>query len=245
MRTVSMRGRQERLVACAVLICSAVTSSAQTPVADYRFDNTLNDSLGLAPALTQLVPGDGAYVPVTLDGVPTVGHAFSEGAGLQLDVQGVLGGQHYTMAIIMAFQQTDLYAKIVDTKALQSDEGLYTYSRSLFLYPSEVMGPSSFQPETYYQIVLTRGEDGTITGYIDGIEQFSFDDSLSEYAVFSPERLLTFFRDDESTFNDENAMGTVVRIRLFDAVLDAGQVADLEIDRVGDVLFTDGFESAP
>lgn len=245
MESVSMRGWWGSLVKGVVLIGSVTTVSAQVPVADYRFNYSLDDSLGLAPALTKLVPGDGAYVPVTFDGVPTVGHAFSEGAGLQLDVDGVLSGQHYTMAIVMAFQQTDGYAKIVDTKALKSDDGLYAVDESLYLYPSGALPPQSFQPDTYYQIVLTRAADGTTTGYIDGIQQFTYDDSLDEYAAFSPERLLTFFRDDETTENLENSAGTVLRIRLFDAALDAGQVADLEVDRVGDVLFANGFEPTP
>lgn len=245
MRVVPVRRWRESLAVCGLLACSALTSSAQTPVADYRFNYTLDDSLGLAPALTQLVPGDGAYVPVLLDGAATVGHTFSEGAGFQLSVDGVLSDQRYTMAIIMAFQQTKSYAKIVDTQALEFDAGLYAVDQSLYLYPSDTAPPESLQPDTYYQIVLTRAEDGTTTGYLDGVEQFTFDDSLDGYAMFSAERLLTFFRDDETTGNNENSEGTVLRIRLFDAALDAGQVADLEIDRVGDVVFANGFESTP
>lgn len=221
-----------------------MTAVAQSPVADYRFNHSLVDSLGQAPALVPSVPGDGGFVPVTLDGVLTTARMFSEGAGFVLDVEDVLPGQSYTIAVLVRLDRTGDYAKIVDTKALQSDTGLYAVAEALYVYPADVYPPEGvFLPDTWHHVVMTRSETGAVSAYLDGVVQLSFDDSVSNFVVISPERLLAFFQDDNMTIGEHSA-GTVARIRLFDTALSPGQVADLEIDRAGDRVFANGFQPA-
>lgn len=239
-------GQRAGLTVAVALACSTLcmTAVAQSPVADYRFNHSLLDSLGQAPALVPSVVGDGSFVPVTLDGVLTTARMFSEGAGFLLDVEDVLPGQPYTIALLVRLDQTDSYAKIVDTKALQWDSGLYAVDESLYVYPSDVNPPVGvFLPDTWHHVVMTRSETGTVSAYLDGVVQMSFDDSVSNHVLISPDRLLAFFKDDEMTSGEQSA-GRVARIRLFDTALSPGQVADLEIDRVGDKVFASGFQPA-
>src|SRR5690554_662291 len=81
------------------LAMAALPAQGQVPVADYLFNGHLFDRLGNAPALVELVPGDGSYAAATLDGMTTTGYRFSAGAGLQLATDGLLDNDEYTIAI--------------------------------------------------------------------------------------------------------------------------------------------------
>ncbi len=213
-------------------------------MADYLFNGHLFDRLGNAPALVELLPGDGSYAAATLDGITTTGYRFSAGAGLQLATDGLLDNDEYTIAIVMALDQVFGYRKIVDVAALAFDRGFYIYNSALRFYPSGYSQLSPFNADTYYQVVLSRSADGTTTGYIDGVQQLTLDDTAAN-GVISSARLLTFFRDDNATGNSENAAGMVLRIRVFDQALDAGEVAELENNRASEFTFRDRFEALP
>lgn len=233
-----------RLLALAGFAMTATVLHAQAgAVADYRFNHSLSDSLGLSPPLTRLLADDGSFLPVTVDSTATTMLTFSAGAGLRLPVAGVLHGDDYTIAVLMRFEQTQEWAKIIDTTALTIDDGIYARWGTVTLYPSGEQGNAeAFLSGQWYQLVVTRAIDGLTRVYIDGVEQFSHDDLETGYMAFTQERLLTFFRDDEATANWENSAGAVARIRLFDRALGPGEVAALEPNRVGEVIFRNGFE---
>lgn len=215
------------------------------PVADYLFNGTLDDSLGIAPPLTALVPEDGSYVTETLGGVADTGRTFSEGTGFELPVAGLLANDEYTIAIVFEFDDTAAWAKIIDAVARASDTGLYANANRLTLYPTDETSADLFDANTYRQVVVTRDAAGSYVCYVDGVVQFTYDDSATGYGRISSENLLAFLRDDEMTLNNENSAGTVLRIRLFDTALDAAAVLALENDRAGDIVFADGFDGAP
>ena len=233
-----------RLLAFAGFAMTATVLHAQAgAVADYRFNHSLADSLGLSPPLTRLLANDGSFLPVTVDGTATTMLTFSAGAGLQLPVAGVLDGDVYSIAVLMRFEQTQNWAKIIDTVDLTIDDGIYATVETVELYPSGEQGnDEAFLSGQWYQLVVTRSLDGLTRVYVDGVLQLSHDDLESGYMAFSQEKLLTFFRDDEDTANSENSAGAVARIRLFDRALDPGEVAALEPNRVGEVIFRNGFE---
>ncbi|MDQ2867358.1 MAG: LamG domain-containing protein [Verrucomicrobiota bacterium] len=89
----------------------------------------------------------------------------------------------------------------------------------------------------YAEIVLTRDSaTGTVTVYTDGVAQFSFMDSMG-FAVLGDaandgNAFLTLCQDDGqgigSTNVDENTSGDIARLRLYDGVLSAEQVAVLQ-----------------
>lgn len=246
MSTRVSTGRVARILAGILIAGASIAVHAQPgAVADYRFNGSLGDSLGNAPALTQLVPGDGTFIPVSFDGAAGSALAFSAGAGLSLALDGLIDGQDYSFAVLARFAAVGGWNKFIDTTALARDEGLYVHAGFVELYPSALSGAEPVEADQWYQFVMTRDLSGLVTVYLDGVEQFSLDDDVAGYAMISAERLLTFFRDDESTGNFETSPGAVKRIRLFNRALTAAEVARLENDRGGEVIFRNGFDPAP
>ena len=67
----------------------------------------------------------------------------------------------------------------------------------------------------------------TVTGYVDGVEQWQVPDSAG-VAVINQENTLRFFRDnDTGGATNEHSAGAVARIRLFDRPLSATEVQHL------------------
>ncbi len=177
--------------------------------------------------------------------MPGLALTFSEGAGLSLMLDGLIDGQDYTFAVLARFEDVGSWSKFIDTKALVEDDGLYIHNGFVELYPSGSYGNVLVENNEWYQFVMTRDLSGAVTVYLDGVEQFSLDDQAMGYAAISAQRILTFFRDDESTGNVENSPGAVKRIRLFNRALTGEEVARLENYRGGEVVFRNGFETNP
>ncbi|MCK7592911.1 LamG domain-containing protein [Pseudomarimonas salicorniae] len=219
-----------------------------TPVADYDFLGWLGDALGNGPVLERIGgPGTG-YVEVTADGNTRLVLSVPEGAGLRLASGPLLPLDTYSIAMIVSLSSTNSYAKLLDTNALTVDSGLYARNNQLRYYTAGQATSTSFPDGVLRQVVVTRAANGTYTGYLDGFQQFSFDDSTAGQGTpISAQRLLHFLRDDDITGNSEESNAVIHRIRLFDSALSAAQVAALEANR-GDLvsLFRRGnFESTP
>jgi hypothetical protein len=73
--------------------------------------------------------------------------------------------------------------------------------------------------------VLTRNSGGTVVGYVNGVQQFSFVDD-DDRSTISAADTLRFFRDNTATGSEQSA-GAAARIRLYDRPLSAGEVAAL------------------
>jgi hypothetical protein len=72
-------------------------------------------------------------------------------------------------------------------------------------------------------VVLTRDAAKTVKGYVNGVQKIEFVDS-GDAAVIDANNRLIFFKDDTT----EGAPGKVARIRLYDCVLSASEVAALD-----------------
>jgi hypothetical protein len=200
---------------------------AQTVKADYRFQNTRNSTVAGAPDLTDFpTVGANTFVTSTVDGQPRTVLQFPEGNGLRLaPTSGVIANGVYTIVILFEFDTVRGYRKVLDFKNGTSDSGLYVFNDFLSFFPG-VIGTATLTPNVYYQVVLTRDAAGTVTGYIDGVQQFSFSDT-SQLAEIDSNNALRFFRDD-NVQGTESSGGSVARIRLYDAALTAAQVAALD-----------------
>jgi YD repeat-containing protein len=199
-----------------------LSSSTATLTADYQFQNTRNSSVGTAPALADL--GTNSFSTATVDGTSTTVLNFSQNDGLSLATSGVMPNSSYTIVMLFSFQSTSNYRRIADFKNGGSDNGLYQQSGHLYFYPSGYGSSVSIAANTYVQVVITRDATGTITGYVDGTQQFQFSDS-SSIGVIDSNNTLRFFRDDNSA--SEGSAGSVARIRIYDGALSATQVAAL------------------
>jgi hypothetical protein len=160
-----------------------------------------------------------------VDGVSTTVLTFSQGNGVSLSpTTGVVPNDTYTIVMLFSLQQTSSYRRLIDFKNATSDNGLYVQNGHLYFYPVGYGNPVSIAANTWVQLVLTRDTTGTVTGYVDGVQQFQFSDT-SSLAVISGSNALRFFRDDGGS--GESAAGSVARIRLYNGALTASQVSAL------------------
>ena len=201
---------------------SAVTSGG-TLQADYQFQNTRNSSTGSAAALTD-IGGTNSFTSAVVDGTSTTVLSFSQGNGVSLSpTSGVVANDTYTIVMLFSLQATSGYRRLIDFKNAGSDNGLYAQYGHLYFYPSAYASPVSIPANTWVQLVLTRDNTGTVTGYVDGVQQFQFSDSSNNGVISS--NTLRFFRDDGGAF--ESSAGSVARIRLYNGALSASQVSAL------------------
>ena len=208
-------------MACA----SAQAASAATLVADYRFADSRASSVGSPPALTDIdtdPAADNVFATEVVDGAPRRVLQFPQGNGLQASTGGVIPASSYTIVVLFRLADTSGFRRIIDFEAGSSDSGLYSLNGSLTFFGSDSGADSPISPsaggDPYHEVVLTRDSAGEVAGYVDGTEQFRFDDT-SGNAVIHPGQTLTFFKDDDSVSGEESA-GAVANIRLYDGPLE-------------------------
>lgn len=203
-----------------------------------------------------------SFEPATVDGVSqqvlnfvdveseSVSGYYDE-AGVQAQTNGFVDPSNYSVVLLADFSLTTdvLATKVMDFKNLSSDAGLYVNDSTGLLYFNGALTGSNGVPTggtptvsgTYTQIVLTRdSSDNTVTVYQDGTEAFSFDDT-SDLAVLGDatdtgNQFLTLFQDDGTgpggTLDDEDSLGDIARVRLYNGVLSTQQVAALDTTAV-------------
>jgi hypothetical protein len=235
-----LRGQRHRIDAafCAALAMSVTgwMTAAAPPAsaalrADYQFQNTLASSFGAPPALATLGPGTNLFATESVNGASQTVLTFPTENGVQLaPTTGVIPSGSYTLVTLFRFAQITnrAWQRIVDFQNGTSDRGLYSHQGALELYPYARGATATIKAEEYVLVVLTRVSAGTVTGYVDGTKQFSYDDSSTDAAVIDATNTLRFFRDNESGGpSGESSAGAVARIQLYDEALTADQVAGL------------------
>lgn len=225
----SGRGRSKvGLALASVLVLLATQTAFAATTADYRFNDSLASSAGSSAALTQIGDCSGAFITDDVGGTTARAFAFGRGGGLALSpTTGVIPNDSYTIVVLFKFDETSGYDRILDFLDGTSDTGLYSLNGDLVFYGAAGGTGTPIQPDTYVQVVITRDANGTVFGYVDGVQQFTFTDSGS-LAVISPESRLRFFRDNEFGANSEHTSGVVARIRLFDTPLTSDEVDALD-----------------
>lgn len=221
-----------------LLLASPRGAFAQTlPKADYRFQNNLKTSVGAAPVLTRIGPSSNTFASASVDGSSRKILRFPKGNGLKLSpTTGIVSGGTHTIVALFELDQVDGFRRIIDFKNGTSDNGLYVQNGNLRLFPSPSGTGAPIAANRFVQVALTRDASGTVVGYVDGVQQFSFADTAGD-AVIDANNALRFFRDNESGgANTEHSAGSVARVRLYDAALTAVEVGAL--DRAEPTTFT-------
>jgi CSLREA domain-containing protein len=221
-----------------LLLASPRGAFAQTlPKADYRFQNDLKTSVGTAPALTKIGPKSNTFATANVDGSSRKVLRFPQGNGVRLSpTTGVVSNGTYTIVALFELDSVSGFRRIVDFKNGTSDNGLYVQNGNLRFFPSAAGTGAPIAANTYVQVVLTRDASGTVIGYVDGAQQFSFSDASGD-AVIGVNNALRFFMDNQSGgATGEHSGGSVARIRLYDAALSAAEVG--ELDRAEPTVFT-------
>lgn len=199
------------------------------PTADYRFQGSLASSVGTAPDLVETGFRETAFTDEGMIGRTVL--SFAERTGLLLrPTIGVVPSDEYTIEILFRLDDVSGYRKIVDLKNGHSDNGLYVLDGCLTFFPRTNRPSTRIEPDTYVQVVLTRGASDAVVAYVDGISQLVFDDEFG-LGEISRSDTLRFFRDDTRT-NVEHSSGAVSQIRLYDRALAADEVAALACSEI-------------
>jgi hypothetical protein len=217
------------LVSVLVLFPSRTASALTPPKADYRFQNKLSTSVGNAPNLTDIGPRNNTFTTATVDGAPRKVLHFPRGNGVKLSpTTSVVPNDTYTIVVLFELDSVDGFRRIIDFKNATSDSGLYIQNGRLRFFPTSSAGPSPIAANQYVQVALSRDSGGTVVGYVEGVQQFSFSDTSGE-AVIDANDALRFFRDNQSGgASTEHSAGSVARIRLYDSALSASDVGALD-----------------
>ncbi len=199
------------LIAVLLIAMPSVSAKADL-VTDYQFNNSFSTSIGSAPDFVTVGPS-GSFVTDMVGGQSRTVWSFPEVHGLRLDTSGFLSASEYTIGMLSSFNDVSSYRRILDTQGAADDFGLYNYNASNTLaFYSNSPGTEVFGTNQYVSIVLTRTNSGQVTGYLDGVQSFTFDDSVFQRATITSD--LVFFRDD-TTFGSENSSGEIARVQLF------------------------------
>jgi hypothetical protein len=191
--------------------------------ADYQFQGSLASSCCSAPELQTL--GNTGFGMDRVNGPERTVMTFTEGSGLRLSpASRVIASDSYSIAVLFRFSNVSGFRRLIDFKDGSVDSGVYVYNGALRFYTVEGAEGGNIAANSYVQVVITRGPDGTVVGYLDGVRQFVFTDTQG-LAVVSASNVVRFFRDDSNT---EHSAGGVARIRLFDRPLGADEVAALD-----------------
>ena len=196
-------------------IFCALAASGATLTHDYNLTGSLNDLVGSTPLIS-----DGGTVGGT-------GYTFTANQGLH--VSSVLASVlDYSILTDFSFQTVIGFLKIVDLKDRSSDNGLYNLGGALNFYNVVTGAGTPFTANTQARVVITRDfSTQTLTGYFNGISQFSFNDSGSIGTFTGASGIIRFFEDDFATSQREASGGLATRISLYDGALSAAQVAAL------------------
>lgn len=186
----------------------------------YEINNSLADGYG-GPSLVGLGGS-----------LSSNGYIFPRNGGLELSGS-LLNDGIYTIIVDVTFDTLSprAWQKIIDFKNRSSDAGLYVYAlggqRGLQFFPnSGIVG--TVKIGTRHRFVISRSSSGQVKTYVDNSEQFIFDDSVSQMAVATNNKLL--FCVDDLVVPNENDSGIIHRIEIYDGPLLSSELPPLPFD---------------
>jgi hypothetical protein len=197
----------------------AASSAFATQIHLYEFNGNYNDSYG-----GSAIVGNGGSLAAT---------TYNFGANQGLSLSGALPVSTYTIDTSFILNSTGGFRKLVDFKNLGSDAGLYDLNGSLSFYNfyPVVTGPDQIAQGQSVRMTLTRdGATSEVTGYVDGVLSFSFNDGGSAATFDQLLSIGNFFRDDFVTSGGESSAGSVDYIAIYDTALARADVALLNGD---------------
>lgn len=230
-----------RLCHLAALACLLVPvlGLGQGPTSTYRFQSNFVDSQHALPDLTPVDPLLLNTFPIELvfgatrrvyacSGTPGDG----TNAGLQIDLRPFFSTE-YSIEFVASIANVQGWSKLIDNQGLNSDLGLYAFQGHLDLYPLG-NGPDTILPNVYYHVVLTQDMWNNVTVYVNGVQQFTFNDTALNLTGVT-----SLFIDDAVT-HSEYTTAKIALLRLYNYPMNPGEVALAATDP-----FRDGFFIQP
>jgi hypothetical protein len=213
---------KKALLTVAASVCSLVMF-AQNATYRYHFNGNLFETYLKAPALTAQCTG--SYSTETLVGVSKKTFLFDKGCGLVYDdvTKNFITSGSYTIELYFRMDTISGYRKLIDFDSLKQDAGLYNQSGKIVLYPN-VYSMDSFVGAGVYQYVAITRDSSSKKMYINtnGKTVGSYTDIGGLYKL-GVDKLLTFFRDDKVTAN-EQSKGAVAMIQISNYAMDSSTI---------------------
>lgn len=143
-------------------------------------------------------------------------YTFDFAQGLSLSNPGISSVYTIDMMITLDAACAAKYCKLIDFKDFLNDAGFYTApNNALNLFPvaigSTPVGTSAAR------ITLQRNAAGLNTAFLNGVQQFTYDDSVTQYSTFSAVSNIIRFLEDEGQQGNpgEHPKGSVDWIRIY------------------------------
>lgn len=221
---------------CSVAAMSTVSAGAAVIKATYNFDNSFAAAEAGAPAAVEVDPlGASTFSADTVFGVPRTVFNFAgdssnaDQSGFTVNTAGLVNPESYSVDMVFKFNERDgAWRRILDVQNRQSDNGFYVDpSNNLDVFP--VAGSSAAWTTGVYHHVVMTTDGTTVSGYIDGVSQFSAATALMNLDVdpaSNPSQLLGFFLDNVAAGGQgEWSSGSIALARIWDGVLTPQEAA--------------------
>ena len=161
-------------------------SASAGVLADFQLNGTLANS---GP--------DGATLTMNGGVLGATGIEFGFNQGPTITGLGELDS--YSLETRFSMAEVDGYRRIADFSDRASDDGLYVLDGDIDFY-NQAFGPAGvIGANQLVTVKMTRAASGLVTGYINGVSQFSFVDTLGEAIIHDHVNL---FLDDLSFANE-------------------------------------------
>ena len=215
-----------RITVASLLALAAATSAQASPVADYSVQFSTPYDAAANPGVT-FTDAD-----VQVDGLHTYYGSWGASSISLSDV--LASGSEYTLNLSFAsVARTDATRKLLDFAGLTSDAGVYINDGYLaFSYGgstthADVLGTAAvLAPGQAFNLTLTRSAlSGSFTAYINGIEQFSFLDTVGEAVFSSALKSIYVLTDDNAGY--EITPAVLKGISVYNSALGATDVASI------------------
>jgi hypothetical protein len=211
--------------------CTLAPVAKAALVATYIFNGDLNAQQGGVAPLVAIDPlGTSGFQTVTVFGNSRNTYHFngnaspaSQQGGLQMDTNGLLGVNNYSVEIVFELADRDFaWRRVMDSLDRTSDSGLYIdFSNHIDVFPAGGSG-DTFTPSTFFDVFVTVDASNNIVGYFSGVQQLSLNSTVLNINT----HFLNFFLDNTvGGGQGEWSQGNVALIKVFDTALTASQVA--------------------
>lgn len=142
------------------------------------------------------------------------GYSFGANQGLTIDLS---GGSLTEYAIETRFSLSNItnYRKLIDFANRSQDAGLYNNSGRLAFFNRAHTTTATIAADQMATVRLERTAAGQVTGFVNGVQQWTFQDAAG-LAAFTPGRNVNLFLDDGQV-GGESSGGYVDYVRVFSA----------------------------
>lgn len=156
--------------ATAATVLLLAGSASAGAVADFQLNGSLANGAPGGATMTN----NGASQTAT-------GLSFGFNEGPTISGLGTISA--YTLEVRFSFDNVDGYRRIADWSGRTSDDGLYVLNGDIDFF-NQAFGPAGqITAGDLFTVTLTRDASNLVTGYINGVSQFSFNDVLGEAII--------------------------------------------------------------